>query len=159
MQFDYRNIYKRAREVAGLTQERWAEAVGMSVESVRNYEAGTQIPGDEVVKAMSEISGLSQLAYWHLCHKSSLASEILPPVEVVPLPQAVCALLRSLKDFSARHREDCLLDIAADGKVDAAEAMDFEAIVEELDEIVQAALQLKYAEGRQTGVPNDKPEI
>lgn len=150
MESDYRNIYRIARRTTGYTQEHWAEAVGVSVESIRNYENGTQIPGEDVIKAMCEISGLSQLAYWNLCHKSSLASEILPPLEIIPLPQAVCALLRSLREFYARHRDGSLLDIAADGVVDDAEAADFRAILEELDGIVQAALQLKYSEGGAT---------
>ena len=54
-----RNIYKNARKYAGLTQERWAEAVGVSVDSIRVYENGSVIPTDETVRAMSEISGLA----------------------------------------------------------------------------------------------------
>ena len=35
-----RNIYKKARRSAGLTQEAAAERLGISVESVRAYETG-----------------------------------------------------------------------------------------------------------------------
>ena len=146
MERDSRNIYKIARRTAGYTQEHWAEAVGVSVESIRNYEAGTQIPGDEVVKAMCEISGLSQVSYWHLCRKSSLAAEILPEVETVPLPQAVCALLCSIREFVNKERDARLLDMAADGKIDALERPEFDDIVKELRRIVKAAMQLWYAE-------------
>lgn len=142
-----RNIYKIARRTAGYTQERWAEAAGVSVESVRNYEAGTQTPGDEIVKAMCEISGLSQLSYWHLCRKSALAAEILPEVESVPLPQAVCALLCSIREFAHKERDARLLDMAADGRIDALERAEFDAIVKDLRRIVKAAMQLWYAEG------------
>ena len=76
-----RNIYKTARTVAGLTQERWAEAVGVSVDSIRGYEAGAVIPADETVRAMSEISGLAPLSYWHLCNKSTLAADSPQNVE------------------------------------------------------------------------------
>lgn len=31
MEQEYRNIYRRARKAAGLTQERWAEILGISV--------------------------------------------------------------------------------------------------------------------------------
>ena len=89
MERNSRNDYKTARSVAGLTQERWAEAIGCSVDSVRGYEAGTTVPSDEIVRAMCEISGLSVLAYWHLCNKSPLAAGVLPEVRRVPLPQAV----------------------------------------------------------------------
>lgn len=147
MESNSRNIYKRARCDAGLTQERWAEVIGVSVDSVRNYEAGTQIPSDDVVRAMSEVHGLLILGYWHLCNKSNLAAEMLPEVEAVPLPQAVIGLLRSIRDFANRHRSDRLMDIAADGKIDETEREDFDAIVRELEGIIQAALQVKYSEG------------
>lgn len=146
METSSRNIYKTARAVAGLTQERWAEAVGVSVDSVRNYEAGTQLPGDEVVRAMSEISGLSPLSYWHLCHKSELAADVLPAVEAVPLPQAVCALVSRVEDFVLTS-PDRLLRMAADGRIDEMEQPDYARIMQDLDSIVQAALTLKYAEG------------
>lgn len=35
MEQEYRNIYRRARTAAGLTQERWAEILGISVDSVK----------------------------------------------------------------------------------------------------------------------------
>lgn len=142
-----RNIYAIARRTAGYTQERWAEATGVSVESIRNYEHGAQLPGDGVVKAMCEISGLAQLSYWHLCRKSELAAEILPEVESVPLPQAVCALLCSIREFAHRERDARLLDMAADGKIDALERAEFGEIVKDLRRIVAAAIQLRYAEG------------
>lgn len=146
MERESRNIYKIARKTAGYTQERWAEAVGVSVESVRNYEAGTQTPSEEIVKAMCEISGLTQLSYWHLCQKSSLAAEILPEVETVPLPQAVCAMSSSIRNFVRNERDARLLDMAADGKIDEMERQEFDEIVNELRYIVKAAMQLWYAE-------------
>lgn len=140
-----RNIYKTARQVAGLTQERWAEAVGVSVDSIRGYEAGNVIPADETVKAMSEISGLAPLSYWHLCNKSTLAADVLPDVEQLPLPQAVLQLLVAIGDFKEMHGD--LLELAADGKIAGEELVVWENIVARLDRIIQAALQVKIAEG------------
>lgn len=140
-----RNIYKTARTVAGLTQERWAEAVGVSVDSIRGYESGAVVPADETVKAMSEISGLSPLAYWHLCNKSTLATETLPEVEHLPLPQAALQLLLAIDDFQSVHGD--LIRMAADGRISSDEARDWSGIVQRLDGIVQAAIQVKVAEG------------
>ena len=140
-----RNIYKTARTVAGLTQERWAEAVGVSVDSIRGYENGAVIPCDETVRAMSEISGLAPLSYWHLCNKSTLAADTLPEVEQLPLPQAVVQLLCAIKDFNNYHAD--LLEIAADGKVSTFEATAWENICARLDAVIQAAIQVKVAEG------------
>ena len=140
-----RNIYKTARKVAGLTQERWAEAVGVSVDSIRGYETGAVIPADETVRAMAEISGLSPLAYWHLCNKSALASDTLPEVEQLPLPQAVVQLLCAINDFKDYHGD--LLTLAADGKITTSEAAAWENIVARLDAVIRAAIQVKVAEG------------
>ena len=145
MESESRNIYKTARTVAGLTQERWAEAVGVSPDSIRNYEAGRQLPADEVVQAMCEISGLSTLGYWHLCNKSSLASGLLPSVEKLPLPQAVVQLLCAMNEFSGDHAT--LLRIAADGKIDIEERSAWAKIAADLDSVIRAALQVKFSEG------------
>ena len=140
-----RNIYKTARKVAGLTQERWAEAVGVSVDSVRGYETGAVVPADETVRAMAEISGLSPLAYWHLCNKSALAADTLPEVEHLPLPQAVLQLLRAIADYQSMQGK--LLVMAADGEITMDEKIDWDSIVVRLDSVIRAAIQVKVAEG------------
>lgn len=42
MQADCRNIYQAARKVAGLTQEKAAEMIGISVRSLADYETGVR---------------------------------------------------------------------------------------------------------------------
>ena len=140
-----RNIYKTARKVAGLTQERWAEAVGVSVDSIRGYETGAVVPADETVRAMAEISGLSPLAYWHLCNKSALAADTLPEVEQLPLPQAVLQLLCAMDEF--QRTDDALIALAADGKITTDEEEDWKDITCRLDTVIRAAIQVKVAEG------------
>lgn len=147
MQESYRNICKIARQTAGLTQERWAEALDVSVESVRLYETGRGMPSDDVVTRMIEVSGLPVLGYWHLLNKSRIAAEILPTVGECSLPQAVIQLICRIRDFGEKHRTDDLLNIAADGRIDETERPEFEQIIQELDAVVQAAMTLKYAKG------------
>ena len=140
-----RNIYKTARTVAGLTQERWAEAVGVAPCTIRSYESGEVIPADETVKIMAEVSGQPILCYWHMCNKSALAADTLPEVEQLPLPQAVVQLLCAIKDFGDYHGD--LLTLAADGKITTSEAAAWENIVARLDAVIRAAIQVKVAEG------------
>lgn len=146
MQERDRNIYYSARNTAGLTQERWAEMLGISAEAVRQYEAGRTLPSDEVVARMTEISMLAPLGYWHLRHKSRVAEQKLPPVERLPLAQAVVQLLAAIRDFDDKHHEDALLRIASDGHVDPDEEERFREIVRDLYPLIQAALQIDYAE-------------
>lgn len=139
------NIYKTARIVAGLTQERWAEAVGVSPDSIRGYESGAVIPHDETVRAMCEISGLAPLGYWHLAGKSRLAADTLPQVARLPLPQAVVQLLCAVADFTDDHPG--LIRMAADGQITADEVCEWEGIKARLDAVIRAAIQVKVAEG------------
>ena len=146
MQDNSRNIYYNARHAAGLTQERWAETLGLSVETVRQYETDRIMPSAEVVQTMAEVAMLPALCYWHLCRKSKLARDVLPEVERLPLPQAVVQLLAGIRSFENKHRDDNLLEIAADGRVDQLEGVLFRQILDELETIVRAAIQLRYAE-------------
>lgn len=140
------NIYRNARQTAGLTQERWAEYLGISPEAVRQYEAGIIMPGDEVVLRMAEVSGMHILAYWHLVRKSRLAAQILPELEEQKgLPEAVLGLLIQLDDF----REDGmkkLVRIAADGKIDEDETEEYLRILEQLRELLRRGYELSFAE-------------
>ena len=157
MQHNYHNISQTGRRIAGMTQERWAEALDISVESVRLYESGRGMPSDDVATRMAEVSGAPVLGYWHLLNKSRVAADLLPQgdsaldevvlLDTIALPQAVIQLLRRIRDFDSSHRIDRLVDIAEDGRIDQDERPDFEQITRELDGIVQAAMQLKYARG------------
>lgn len=138
------NIYKNARQTAGLTQERWAEQLGVTADTVRLYESGRNFPSDEVAARMAEVAGMPVLGYWHLKLKSSLANDELPDVERVPLPQAVVALLAAMDAMQPMVKE--LLMIARDGAVDEAETALFEDILDDLEDVVTAALAVKYAE-------------
>ena len=138
---------KIARQTAGLTQERFAEALDISVEAVRQYESEKIMPSDDVVTRMVEISSQPVLGYWHLLNKSRVAADILPEISECSLPQAVIQLICKIRDFGERHRTDDLMDIAADGRIDDTERELFNSIVAELDSVVQAAMTVKYAKG------------
>lgn len=152
MQDNYHNICKIARQTAGLTQERFAEQLDVSVESIRLYETGKGMPSDEVVTRMIEVSGMPVLGYWHLLNKSRIAADILPELQECSLPQAVIQLICRMRDFGKKHRTDTLMEIAEDGQIDEIERPEFDAIVDELGEIVKAAMQLKYAQGGDNNV-------
>lgn len=139
------NIYKNARRAAGYTQERWAEFLGISTEAVRQYEAGTIMPSDDILLMMADISGEKMLPYWHLSRKSRIAAAILPELEEQQgLPEAVLALLIQIEDFKDDGLKK-LLRIAADGKVDDSEAEEYAEAVVQLLELVKRAYALGYA--------------
>ena len=145
MQDSCRNLYYNARRTAGLTQERWAEVLGISVESVRLYETGVNMPSDEIALRMAEVAGQQIICYWHLLHKSKAAARMLPQLEKKPLPEAVLSLFAQIRDFSEDGLED-LIRIAADGRVDPDEREPYEYAMRQLKALVSAGLHVEYAE-------------
>ena len=144
------NIYFSARKTAGLTQERWAELLGLSVDAVGQYERDVILPSDEVVLRMAEAAGQQIICYWHLLHKSRCAGKVLPEVEARPLSEAVLGLLHRLESFSAGGMKE-LVRIGADGKVDKDEQESFADCMSELQSLIRAAYELHYAEGKGAG--------
>lgn len=145
MESRYRNVCLIGRKAAGMTQERWAEAVGVSVEAVRGYERGEYLPADDLALRMADAAGMPVLSHWHLFNKSAAARAILPEVRELGITMAVCRLLSAMGQFSRAHRADRLLEIAADGQIDEMERLDYKAILAELEGITAAAMELKYA--------------
>ena len=145
MERESRNIYRNARIAAGMTQERWSEHLGISTDSVRKYEAGDMLPGDEVVLAMAEVSGQLILPYWHLSRKSRIAGAILPELEEQQgLPEAVLGLLIQIEDFRAMQLP-ALMRIAADGKVSEDEVPAYREAVAAITELIRSAYACGYA--------------
>ena len=52
---DLKITLKAARTNAGYTQEQAAEALGLSLSTLKNYEAGRTYPSVNVVKAIEEL--------------------------------------------------------------------------------------------------------
>lgn len=145
MQEDCNNIYRNARKTAGLTQERWSELIGVSVEAVRQYEGGIILPGDDVAVKMAEVCGQHIVCYWHLLNKSRAAAKILPDIQHRRLPEAVLTLLSWVKNFQSGGMEE-LLRIAADGKVTEDEREAYGAALRQLRGLITAAWELQFSE-------------
>ena len=73
-----------------------------------------------------------------------MVQQLLQALHALPDWNALCAALRKVADG---HAEDQLLAIAADGRVDEMEERQFVELTEELDDVIAAALTLRYAEG------------
>lgn len=140
-----RNIYETARRAAGMTQERWSEAIGVAPDSVRLYESGRGMPSDDVVVRMADVSGMQSLCVTYLRDKSTVAAMLLPQISERTFAQAVCTLVHLMSDFTAKHRNDDLLMIAADGHIDDDQQELFAEIYKELESVIKAAIELKFA--------------
>ena len=141
MERKYPNLYQRARLSTGLTQERAAELLGLSPESLKQYEGGKTVPKDETVAKMVEVYHLPWLALEHAQATDTLG--VMPEVTPRPLPMASIALRNRLQD--ATGRLDALLRIAEDGVIDETERPEFDSIVAELRETMAAIYQVIYS--------------
>ena len=151
-----KDICRIARRSAGMTQERWAEALGVSAEAVSQYERGVIRPADDVILSMATIAALPVVCYWHMQDRSLIASRLLPEVADVPLSQAVIRLLLELKEFRSQGRLDELLRIAEDGTVDDGEAQRFQEIAEELRALIAAAMQVRLSKDAARLAPGEE---
>ena len=145
------NLYQRARLSTGMSQERAAELLGLSPESLKQYEGGKTVPKDETVAKMVEVYRLPWLALEHAQATDTLG--VMPEVEPRPLPMASIALRNRLHD--ATGRLDALLRIAEDGIIDDTERPEFDDIVSELRETMTAIYQVIYS-GAET--KKERPE-
>lgn len=149
-----RTMYARHRNAAGLTQEKAAELLGCAVRTVQAYESGEIIPPDYVVALMCDVYPAPMLALEHLRASSSMGRALIPEVSRMPLAQAACQLICQIQDFTSKRRPEDLIRISSNGRVDEDEETEiFREIVGELEGIVQASIQLRYAQG--TGLPTD----
>ena len=146
MQNGSSNIYQTARKAAGLTQEAAAERLALSVESLRSYETGQRIPGNDIVARMCAVYDTQFLGVQHLQLSAALLPVCIQEARPERLELATIKLVNRIIAFANRHRNDQLLAIAEDGVIDEEERPQFLAIAAELDEIIRAALALRYTE-------------
>ena len=138
------SIYAKCRRDAGYTQEEWAEALHLSVETVKAYELRMRVPSNYTVLQMIGLAGQEGLALRHL-QETAECLDVVPQVEIKPLPMAAISLCNKVLDFAERHRDRQLLKIAEDGVIDDEERPLFDAIVSDLSDLIGAAYQVRYA--------------
>jgi DNA-binding XRE family transcriptional regulator len=142
------NIYQRARDGAGMTQERAAELIGISVESIKAYEGDRRIPPDHVVVSMIDVFNSAFLGQQHLRKSSEIGRDIIPEVTEKQLAEAVCAFFASIPDLDKMRNR--LIEIASDGKINPDERDDFNLIMDGLGKMVKSIYDLRYHKTQST---------
>lgn len=140
---EYPNLYQRARKATYFSQEEAAELLGLSAESMKQYENGRRTPSDDTVHRMAELYNLPWLELEHA--KATDRLGVLPDVHIQPLPTASITLANRFR--RASDQIYTLLEIAEDGIIDERERPEFDAIVADLRETIAAAYQVIYADG------------
>lgn len=136
-----KSIYQIARENAGFTQEKSAEMLNISVESLRLYEYEKRTAPNEIVANMADIYGVRHLPYQHL--RNTPCGDFLPRLEFKDFSESVLSYMVSLSNCKKDIQE--LMQIARDGQVDKAEAEHFRDIVMRCEDLVKDIIALKFA--------------
>ncbi len=142
MQNDCTNIYQSARKIAGLTQERAAELLGLSVRSLADYEAGLRLPPNDVADQMVTVYNSQLLAVQHLRNSTQIARDLLPDVQTMGLPEAVLTLVDAVYAFADDRLDRELIDIARDGVISPDERERFDRVIDKIRDITAAAIAL-----------------
>ena len=140
MQNDCTNIYQSARKIAGLTQERAAELLGLSPRSLADYESGLRLPPNDVADRMVTVYNSQLLAVQHLRNSTQFARDLLPDVQTMALPEAVLTLVDAVYSFADDRLDRELIDIARDGVITEDERERFDHVVEQIQHITAAAI-------------------
>lgn len=148
---EYPNLYQRARKATYFSQEEAAERLGLSAESMKQYESGRRTPSDDTVHRMAQLYDLPWLELEHAKATDHLG--VLPEVHIQPLPTATITLTNRLQ--SATDKIKMLLRIAEDGIIDEQERPEFDAIVADLRETIAAAYQVIYS----ADIKKERPDV
>lgn len=142
MQSDCMNIYQTARKVAGLTQERAAELLGLSPRTLADYEAGLRLPPNDVADRMVTVYNSQLLEVQHLRNSTQIARDLLPDVQTMGLPEAVLTLVDAVYAFADDRLDRELIDIARDGVISPDERERFDRVIDKIRDITAAAIAL-----------------
>lgn len=148
MQGENRNIYQTARKAAGYTQEAAAELLDLSVESIRAYETGIRVPGNDTVERMVEVYNTQHLAYQHLKTTNALMSRVVPTLEQRDFSQAAIRMKNRVNRFFKADVADRLLELADDGKISDDERDEYEELVGMIRDLVAVLLEVDLVDIR-----------
>ena len=87
-----------------------------------------------------------RLAVQHVNLYDELASSIIPVIRPRTMMESVVRLFNRLTRFAKNHSVERLMQIAEDNRVDEEEQAEYDAIVEELKELIQCGMELRFCE-------------
>ena len=138
-----KNIYQQLREGMGLTREKASELLeSMTPERIERIESGKFNAHPDEVMLMAKKYQDPQLCNHYCANECEIGQQYVPEIKIKHLSQIVLEMLSSLK--GVEKRQERLMEITADGRVEADEVDDFIQIQQELEKIsiTVEALQL-----------------
>lgn len=135
------NIYKKYRKIAGLTQEKAAEHLNISIDTIKRYENGTYIPPNDIARRMCLLYGDMKLAYEHL-ENSQVGAMVLPSLKDKDLCCSTLGFLNSLQNLDKKKAE--LISIASDGIISDHELKSWGDAEKLISNLIKNSFELLY---------------
>jgi DNA-binding XRE family transcriptional regulator len=127
------NKYKTARVMAGISQEKAAELIPVSVSTIKRIERGTQRCSADIAGAMADL------------YQAPWVADPTVPDDYTPKPQIQAAMCFENETEDVVGKLPRLRRILADGRVDHDEEKEFAEIKREIGEAMRAAQDFLYA--------------
>lgn len=129
-----KNIYQLRREELGLSREKASELLEtMPAERIEKIESEKSLPHPDEVLLMSEAYKMPNLCNHYCANECPIGQQYVPEIKIKDLSQIVLEMLASLN--SMNRKQERLIEITADGKIEGDEIKDFIHIQEELEKI------------------------
>ena len=138
-----KTVYQLRREELGLTREKASELLeGIAPERIERIESGKYLAHPDEIILMAEKYQAPQLCNYYCSNECEIGKKYVPEITIKNLSQIVLEMLASLN--AVKNSQERLIEITADGLIQADEVEDFIKIQEDLERIslTVEALQL-----------------
>lgn len=129
-----KNLYQLRREELGLSREKAGELLEtIPPERIERIENEKTLPHPDEVLVMAERYKMPKLCNHYCARECPIGRQYVPEIQIKDLSQIVLEMLASLN--AVRKKQERLIEITADGRIDHDEIEDFVMIQEELERI------------------------
>lgn len=129
-----KTVYQLKREELGLSREKASELLGViPPERIERIESGKFTAHPDEVIVMAEKYQAPDLCNYYCANECEIGKRYVPEIKIKDLSQIVLEMLASLN--SVKNRQERLIEITADGVIEADEVEDFIKIQDELEKM------------------------
>lgn len=131
---DNKNIYFKLRDELGLSREKASELLEtIPPERIERIENEKALAHPDEILVMAEKYKAPHLCNYYCANECPIGQQYVPEIKIKDLSQIVLEMLASLN--SMYRSQERLIEITADGDIEADEIEDFVRIQEELEKI------------------------